>query len=689
MLRSSAELEKDLVQLKDRLAGVYQVVEGEQRAWAQCARLGPSGTKWRGAVPSPRDPNDGMVDQGKKEVCNRIEKSSSRPLASSFKGGNEIVLPLISSQVKGEARILEESQAKPIVRSTRKQCTSLKKTPVATCWHCKRRCSRPYTNQPIARVEDSLAINPRVSSTLQTSSVPRVFCSQTCQERVEASAICIVPTLNTFVKDSLASSGTHCQSPRGVTKDGGCTTYTQRELGRKMKSIQGHRRGWQLVEAKESQRLKRGPRRSNVPVDELGSFDFLHIAPPVQVPESSLPPRRDCTKKQVKWIPCTQSRTMEQSGVHIAKKYPSVTSVPINAHQALKMVPMLALDTFMMRGVPTSNQVYQRSQYKLDTDVERAQQETFSTCFGALSSPHRSQSEGSKYSQKNFLRLQDFITVRTLHRLSLSSRTWYNLITKPSAFNDAVWNVHILRLWTLTPDDLTFLHNIGVLRKPERPRRRLQVLTRHVSRVLIENVKVLVHLESWHFATVMSSQGMQSLHQSIKSKQSQGYKNSDESEQTDDLYEQITAIFMRTGEIVAICASQLVRPLDPQALVSDILQGLKNGEPCRVHCRRLRLFSQTNRLPIDQWTRLAHSSRVVVDFCWSDTNMGTAGVPLCLWHQKVLSKLQRKLQQRLLSTESVHGVFKYAHDQNASAAVLLSLETFIRRCRTHVGRTLK
>ncbi|KAG6957108.1 hypothetical protein JG688_00011109 [Phytophthora aleatoria] len=182
-------------------------------------------------------------------------------------------------------------------------------------------------------------------------------------------------------------------------------------------------------------------------------------------------------------------------------------------------------------------------------------------------------------------------------------------------------------------------------------------------------------------------EGIRSLHKVMGSKRdpSVTYDEGELSprrQRTAELYEQITAIYTRAGEIVAVCARQLIRPVDPMALLTDILHGLKSGELSLVHCRRLRLFSQTNRLPFDQWTLLPHCSRAVVEFYWSDRETEAAVLPplvLPVWHQKILNKLQHGLQQRLLGKDSVNCVIKVAHDQNASAAVLVSLEKFLTR----------
>ncbi|KAG6583187.1 uncharacterized protein IUM83_06125 [Phytophthora cinnamomi] len=157
-----------------------------------------------------------------------------------------------------------------------------------------------------------------------------------------------------------------------------------------------------------------------------------------------------------------------------------------------------------------------------------------------------------------------------------------------------------------------------------------------------------------------------------------------------ELYEQITAIYTRAGEIVAVCARQLIRPVDPMALLTDILQGLKSGELSRMQCRRLRLFSQANRLAFDQWGFLPHCNRTVVEFFWTGSGSEAGVVPplvLPVWHQKIFSKLQHSLQQRLLGKDSVNFVIKVAHDQSASVPVLLSLEKFLTRCHSHAVAT--
>ncbi|KAF4316216.1 hypothetical protein BBO99_00008803 [Phytophthora kernoviae] len=356
-----------------------------------------------------------------------------------------------------------------------------------------------------------------------------------------------------------------------------------------------------------------------------------------------------------------------------------------------------------------SCKVFQQSKYKLDPDLYQAHEESFSSCFGAT--PHNRAcgsallaGGGSRVldpGRGNLLRLQEFLTVRALHRLSLTSRAWYELITTPSAFCDALWGIHVLRMWRPSEEDDAFLYDVGVLKKPERPRRMLQILTRQVARVTVDNMKVLLSPESWQLATVMTTAeglGVHSLHKVMARTRDRVTCDTGDSLQKAEsrhqqlpaeLFEQITAIYTRAGEIVAVCARQLIRPVDPMALLTDILQGIKSGELLRVHCRRLRLFSQTNRLPFDQWALLSPCSRAVVGVFWSDTGSEAAVSPpstLPVWHQKILTKLQHSLQQRLLGKDSIQPVIKLAHDQNAPANTLLSLEKFLTRCHTHTNQ---
>ncbi|KAG7399174.1 hypothetical protein PHYBOEH_009532 [Phytophthora boehmeriae] len=211
-------------------------------------------------------------------------------------------------------------------------------------------------------------------------------------------------------------------------------------------------------------------------------------------------------------------------------------------------------------------------------------------------------------------------------------------------------------------------------------------------------MKVLLSPESWQLATVMPSAeglGVCSLHKVVARARDRGSREAGDSllkaesrhqQPPAELFEQITAIYTRAGEIVAVCARQLIRPVDPMALLTDILQGIKSGELLRVHCRRLRLFSQTNRLPFDQWTLLSSCNRNVVEFFWCDSGSEVAVPPpqtLPVWHQKILMKLQHSLQQRLLGKDSIQPVIKLAHDQNAPANALLCLEKFLTCCHTH------
>ncbi|KAL3660836.1 hypothetical protein V7S43_014238 [Phytophthora oleae] len=592
-------------------------------------------------------------------------------------------LPLISPRVlvAPQPNVAKPSTASKPSFPHRKPASS-NNIPLATCWNCKTRFFRPHVKRPAGAPTDSSS--QPLSSSMRASLVARAYCSTACRESIESGDIRISPSLSARVQVTFGSSNTQSEEKTKRNRVAtGLTSMTSSvgdqpgpELRCQSDSITGKRLGGgsdcksPVVKPKHLRKAKTFARRPSRPEEDPNTFDFLHVAAPRREADPFLPTSPRQTRTEVN---------------------PSaVTSVAVNAHRSTSPngrlePPALILTNSGSQRAPKQCKTYQQSKYKLDPDLFQAHQETFSSCFGAVpmvNRPHALTAGGLRvvdYGRGNLLRLNEFLTVRGLHRLSVAARAWYDLITAPSAFSDALWGAHVLRIWRPTDEDEELLHSIGVLKKPERPRRMLQVLTRQLSRVTVENMKVLLNSESWQLATVMTpkeGENIRPLHKIVGKKRERPTKSPAE------LYEQITAIYTRAGEIVAVCARQLIRPVDPMALLTDILQGLKTGELSRVHCRRLRLFSQTNRLPFNQWALLPHCSRVVVEFFWPETETESVLPVLPVWHQKLLNKLQHALQQRLLGKDSVNYVIKAAHDQNASHAVLLSLEKFLTRCHT-------
>ncbi|KAG7382261.1 hypothetical protein PHYPSEUDO_005103 [Phytophthora pseudosyringae] len=686
-------------------------------------------------------------------ATNRSQPNSSRSLGTSLEArpmpstvissaGAALVFPLISPRVPGAAGAnisQQQNIAKPPTASKptfllRKPASS-NNIPMATCWNCKTRFFRPHIKRPVAGASNTNTGQP-VSSSMRASLVARAYCSQACQESIESSDIRISPSLSASVKVTFGSSNAlieekkteRSRPSRAATGLASISSSASDQPGPELlsqsDSITANRLGGSTSvngstnpppKAKHVRKFNAFARRSSRPdaaLDDPNSFDFLHVAAPRRegAALTAISPRQNNAEGHaVAVAACGNrggSRPLDVNASGTFTMCPSVTSLAVSAFRATatpsdpqsrppngKLVPpaLTLTNSSTPQGAPKQCKVYQQSRYKLDPDLFQAQQESFSSCFGAIPLNNRPPAlAGARvvdYGRGNLLRLQEFLTARALHRLSLTSRAWYDLITVPSGISDALWGVHVLRIWRPTEEDEGFLHDIGVLKKPERPRRMLQILTRQVSRVILENMKVLLNPESWQLATVMSSkegEGMRSLHQTIGRTQDRHNGGELSPRRSVELYEQITAIYTRAGEIVAVCARQLIRPVDPMALLTDILQGLKSGELRRVNCRRLRLFSQTNRLPFDQWALLQQCSRTVVEFFWSGAGSEVAA-PLVLpvWHQKTLSKLQHALQQRLLGRDSVNYVVKLAHDQDAPGAVLLSLEKFLARCHTH------
>ncbi|KAF1315152.1 hypothetical protein FI667_g16176, partial [Globisporangium splendens] len=335
------------------------------------------------------------------------------------------------------------------------------------------------------------------------------------------------------------------------------------------------------------------------------------------------------------------------------------------------------------------------AKYKLDPDLYQANGATIASCFynGAAAS-------GASNTRKNLMGLQEYISVKSLHRLSLTSRSWFDAIHQ-SSLADPLWGFHLLRLWRRSEDDELFLHEIGVLKKPERPQRMLMKLTRQVGRAVLENMKVLLNPENWHLATPMNVVPALTLQvalwKSMQDMQSHGQQNDRQppppkADARADMFEQIAIIYNKKGEIVAVRAQELIRPIVEDQMLTDILHGMRPGAFATAECRRLRLFSASNRLPFDQWHMLSANSRVVFDFFWGSAssanstttiNASTAGTLLPrVWHQKILERMQKNMQQRLLGKESIQQVLKALNDRNGPPQALVALEKFLTLCHT-------
>ncbi|EGZ11271.1 hypothetical protein PHYSODRAFT_355348 [Phytophthora sojae] len=661
------------------------------------------------------------------------EASDRRPFPSAVmsSAGAALVFPLISPRVPGPQSAKPPTGSNPPFQL--RKPTSSNSIPMATCWNCKTRFFRPHVKRPAGGPASVDPTQPVVSSSMRASLVARAYCSKACQESIESSDIRISPSLSARVQVTFGSTtapteektkrtrpsrvATGLASMSSLTSDQPDPDPLSRGDGITTNRLGANANGdGSSVPPPRSKRLRKFKtfaRRSSRPdasLDDPNNFDFLHVAAPRRetTAVSSASPRQEYAER----ANMVHGGRQAFDGANASGTFtmcPSATSLAINSYRttgtsgdrspnAKPVPPELMLSNSAQQAGLKQSKVYQQSRYKLDPDLFQTREETFSSCFGALPPSNRSYRLGGSrvvdYGRGNLLRLQEFLTVRALHRLSLTSRAWFELITVPSTFSDALWGVHVLRIWRPSEDDEEFLHDIGVLKKPERPRRMLQILTRQVSRVMVENMKVLLNPESWQLATVMTPQegeGIRSLGKMVPRKRDRPVELVHQHRHPPpELYEQVTAIYTRAGEIVAVCARQLIRPVDPMALLTDILQGLKSGELSRVQCRRLRLFSQTNRLPFDQWGLLSHCSRSVVEFFWSGSSSETAVTPplvLPVWHQKIFSKLQLALQQRLLGKDSINYVIKVAHDQSASAPVLLSLEKFLTRCHTHAVAT--
>ncbi|RLN54193.1 hypothetical protein BBJ29_003796 [Phytophthora kernoviae] len=685
MSATAQELENDVAHMEDRLANVKVVVEVEREAWRRSSHTGKRGTKWKGAAP-PHSKEKGATPTTSANILTSDDAGGEITIMPMYWDALELAQYLQTKQltIYAEVVVSEQITGKLLLDTPATKLRKLFAEVVTIAsdpsWKTFQRDS---SNIP---TEDKVKRRKPIRVATGLASVPAPIESQpvplTCSESITTNRL---------------GGGNDCGDP------------PQKVPGKHLR---------------KSKTFARRPSRPDASLNDPNSFDFLHVVAPkreIAAHESLSPSQLGSREVHMPGATAYASRGSPRPlEVAITATSFSVSSsvTSVNPFQAAaipyspNVKPMssgLALSVSGFHEVSNQCKVFQQSKYKLDPDLYQAHEESFSSCFGAT--PHNRAcgsallaGGGSRVlnpGRGNLLRLQEFLTVRALHRLSLTSRAWYELITTPSAFCDALWGIHVLRMWRPSEEDDAFLYDVGVLKKPERPRRMLQILTRQVARVTVDNMKVLLSPESWQLATVMTTAeglGVHSLHKVMARTRDRVTCDAGDSLQKAEsqhqqlpaeLFEQITAIYTRAGEIVAVCARQLIRPVDPMALLTDILQGIKSGELLRVHCRRLRLFSQTNRLPFDQWALLSPCSRAVVGVFWSDTGSEAAVSPpstLPVWHQKILTKLQHSLQQRLLGKDSIQPVIKLAHDQNAPANTLLSLEKFLTRCHTHTNQ---
>lgn len=526
---------------------------------------------------------------------------------------------LMNSSLKGPPNApnnRDETLRSP--RSTVPHRTSTQ--PMVTCWTCGSRFPRPHKQQEAA--------------TKRARSELRSFCSKRCQENMEAhSDMSISPAFSGSVLIQTTPDGNTDESIPG------------NHLQRLRKTVK-HR---SFSETPTATRRDSGNMRKcqTSRTENPDAFDFLHVTAQQSKDELPRPPAQQA-KPQGPRRRVTTGATIAAAGAGTPSSIRS--SIPDDLSLPLVLTNTSVLADSISQG--RQPRMYQLSKYKLDPVVFQAMRSTLSSTFHA-NPPGR----------RNVLVLQEFLTVKTLHHLSLTCRAWRTLVLH-SPCSDAIWGSQLLRVWSKSDE---FLQEIGVLLRPERPFKMLRLLTRQLSRLALENVKELLRPETWQLAAIVT----------------ESPAGASPSKVPVQLYEQITLVFARNGEIVAVRAQELIRPLGEDRLLTDILQGLRSGALSTVDCRRLRLFSTTNRLNADEWKHLPHCHAVAL-FVWPVN----AALPESsgVWHQKLWRRMQRGLQQRLLGKDSVQQLLRGIEERCEPPHVLGLLETFLTSAIGHHKR---
>lgn len=627
---------------------------------------------------------DAAIGRGIKAQSEAI---GSREAAES----GSVVFPLISPRGvvgcstggAGSERKGAESAKRMNLGASHRKPVSNNSLPLVTCWNCGTRFARPAPK----------FVGSKKSSSLRSMLSARPYCSKACQEHIEQRDMSVTASVSASVcvggnsQLSTAVSGSggnsmHVPVPRAVVAAADSRIAHQ---VRATKSSGGAAVRTHTMATRGAIASNNNPEKNDIGLEllQIGTTKLgpdLHPHPPTS---SGIAPTM-CSSP-----PAARGRGRSNNrGVAASSFVPVHTTVSIPSNnRSLDANPMTLEVGSSTRGATAQSRVFLQSRYKLDPQVFQAHRVTFATVFGGFSPS----SSSSANARGNLLKLQDFLNTRALHRLSLTSRAWFDLITQPSAYSDALWGVHVLRTWRHSEQDDQLLATIGVIPKPERPRRMLMKLTRQVGRVVLENMKTLLNTENWQLAGILSANDaadattLSSYLTTLRRGGERAIASPRSSRLPAELYEHITIIYNLMGEIVAIQSNQLLRPLEigdksGAATLTSVLQGLQRGHLHAVQCRRLRLFSLANRLPFEQW-HLLPSTRSVLDFFWTSADKNPAqdlsAPPMPVWHQKVLGRLQTTLQQRLLGKESVQQVMRGLQERNGPPEVLIFLERFL------------
>lgn len=612
--------------------------------------------------------------KAKKAGLDHASPASPRGAPTFFPQISPRVPGLTSTGLRASTSDADDSESE---KRRAKAAMPLRKPPtsgqqLATCWNCGSRFPRSQGS-----VRGELKASTKALST-------RTFCSKECQNAIESADM----SVSTSVSASLQVNTT----ARDATRE---TLASPPHCGTPIKLRAVHK-------AAQKSKLEGSSSLLQAKTSADGLSDLLQVAhkrgPLDEVPRPAPPPPHSSSsvgavgggkpngaviRKRIKASGGSGSSISSTRGVLPANIPPLVLTATGEASRHCK--------------------VYQQSVYKLDPELYQANGVSLAACFynGAVAS-------GASATRKNLMRLQEYMSVKALYRLSLTSRAWFEAVHQ-SALADPLWGFHLLRIWKRSEEDELFLHEIGALSKPERPRQMMMKLTRRVGRVVLENMKTLLSAENWHLAAPMKSHPTLTLQSVLRgasklttpSAADAGGPSSpsklDLSLISADMFEQIALVLNRKGEVVAVRAQELIRPIVEDQTLTDILLGMRTGALFTVECRRLRLFSTANRLPFEQWHVLPQC-RVVFDFFWSSTSSSASnqasspldrGAAVCgtvespiphVWHQKIMERMQKAMQQRMLGKESVQQILRSVQERNGPPQVLVALEKFLTAC---------
>lgn len=740
MSRTSKQLEDEITAMENRLAAAKVTVEVEQEAWTKVAHKGKLGTKWKGAAPAKRptplvggtsrsevenehgemvlepmcwdalelaqhfqgkqlsvfakvvvseqitgkllletapsklralfkdqvpggaknDPSwkaflkncselhqlQEKVDGNNAEtnVCTaetnaNTDKSSKPTKATLFPVisprmpaltasalGSKTKSPMISAHIGGadapeRLKTPGRLHASSMFRKTK---TSSSSQPLATCWNCG------------ARFPRSNGVSKSQSTVIESMLAPtlRLFCSKACQAAIESSDMRVSASVSLAPSQPLVTDHPSQPPPK---PPGSLATVVK------------------------------SPRHRGPNPAPTEAFDFLHVAHRGPAAPPSTTHRQPSTRKR---LACAPPPSSSVSGGGELSPVASITCV--------RALPETAMPSLLGHTVESSqSRVFQQSKYKLDPELFHANGVSWITCFDATVPASPVPGQRSAHTLTNLDTLVQFLSVKAVHHLSVTCHKWFVLIHLHPLSGERVWNVLLRRMWlfSATLDDVRHLQDIVGKNMNKKTRRAMMKLTRQLQKTVLDCMKILLQTDNWQLAEVCHND-VDYLPLSV-SRSGIVHDVGDPSvDRGNDLYEFITVICNQNGEIVAVQARELMRPIDENGSTLAILQGIKTGTLSTVLCRRLRAFALTNRLPFSEWYLLPDVF-VVLEFC--DMFPGNGSPPLSVWQSRVLERLQTQLTKRLLGKESVQQVMRRMTEQAAPQEAIDAFEHFLAR----------